>query len=235
MRTNTQTKKSNKKIKAMIIIWAMIIVFTGGTYVHGIIHSNGGEDAFEDPPPPEGGQSYALSSGYISIRELIINGAANFLKATRDLGDLSQEYELTDLNGVNITSLLVKVNAAIESMNTANSYYSQLETKANNTPYNQAVIDLLVAFDYRQFRKDYGLNKQIMNDVAEYLSCGDVRSCFTRLKNDAGSLINTLNTVKGSLEAGASPTIKSMWDLNQQVSNLNLFGQYLSRVFYEIK
>ncbi len=232
----TQTKKSNKNFTTMIIIWAMIILFTGGMYVEAIIHANTSEDAFEDPPPPpEGGQSYTASSENLSIRVLIINGATNFLKAYRDTGDFSQDYESTDLNGFNITSLLVKANAATESINTAKEYYSQLETKANNTPYNQDVIGKLETFNYRGFRIEKGLNKQIMNDVEDYLSSGDVRGVYSRFVNDSNKIIQTLEVIKTSLEAGALPEKETIWNLNQDIAVMHIFGQYITRVFEEIK
>ncbi len=52
MRTNTQTKKSKQNITTMIIIWAMIIVFTGGTYVHAYLLGNHSGGAYEDPRHP---------------------------------------------------------------------------------------------------------------------------------------------------------------------------------------
>ncbi len=166
------------KTKILIIItWAMMMIFmfTGSPYVHARLAGNHTETAFneEDPPDPSGSATVTTSTASFSIKNLIILGASEYLKASQEINRLSNEYEMIDINGVDIQSLKDAVNAAIASMESARGYYRQLVKKASQTPYNWAVIVKLLVFDYRTFRIDNGLNKQIFGEVEDYLAYGD--------------------------------------------------------------
>ncbi len=176
-----------------------------------------------------------ITSSTASIEEILINGAGSFIQANSDIHTFSKKYEMSDLEGPDFNGMYNDANDAISNLEMTAYYYSQLVSKANNTPYNETVINTLQAFDYDGFRQENGLIKPIFDDVAGYLSTGDVRGVYSRILNDINGLLNRLYTVRWLLYWGYLPDNKTMWDLNQDTGKIYLFGQYASRVFYEIK
>ncbi len=110
-------------------------------------------------------------------------------------------------------------------------YYQELEIKANHTPYNQVVINKLLAFDYDSFQEEHGLLKDVFSEVKSYLVNGDVRGIYSRTSTYFDTLINTLESIKGELNVGKVPSNSHMWNLNQVCAKAHMFGQYVARVF----
>jgi hypothetical protein len=97
------------------------------------------------------------------------------------------------------------------------------------------VIERLKTFPYEEFAKSEGLLSPVFDRVEGYLKNGDVRGVFAKIFKDINALLYQLYSIKKAVDAGTTPDIKSTWKLNQSFSEAILFGQYFSRVLYEVK
>jgi hypothetical protein len=212
----------------------LLVVFASNFPVNSMTYLNGLEDAFEEPPP-DGGSSYNSTASTHSIKDLIIYGASYFLKAGSDIDTLSERIEMTDLNQFDWTGMYNSTNNAVYNLEMMIYYYRQLISKADNTPYNQTVISKLKDLDYQSFRLNYGLNKDVFDQVEQYLSYGDVKGAFKKINININELLNRLYNIRWLIYWECLPTEKEIWDLNNDVSNYYMFGQYMTRVIYEIR
>jgi hypothetical protein len=222
------------RVKKTILLFLIGVLIFGASSIYARLHSNSSDSAFDegDGTNSTGKANLACSS---TIRELIIKGAEYFFKAHSDINVLSEKIEISDINGADYYMLWCTVNSALNNMNMARYYYQYLEIKANNTPYNQVVINKLLDFDYDSFQEENGLLKDVFSEVKSYLVNGNVRGIYIRTSIYFGSLINTLETIKEELEAGRVPDNSHMWNLNQICARSHMFGQYVARVFNVIK
>lgn len=201
--------------------------------VHARLFSNTSDSAYN------GGDGSSSTEGaklacFNTIEELIIKGAESFFKAQADINSLSEYTEISDLYGADFFTLWWAVNSALDNMNMARYYYQELENRANQTPYNQVIINKLMDFDYDSFQEQNNLIKDVFSEVKGYLKNGDVRGIYSRTTAYFDTLTNTLETIKGELYEGKVPGNAHMWDLNQECAKAHMFGQYVARVFYAI-
>ena len=201
--------------------------------VHARLFSNHSDSAYN------GGDGTSSTEGAnlacLSIEELIIKGAEYFFKAHADINWLSEKVEISAIYGTDYYTLWWAVNSALDNMNMARYYYQELQYKANNTPYNQEVINKLLAFDYDSFQEQNSLIKDVFSEVKSYLVIGDVRGVYSRTSAYFDTLTSTLETIKGKLYAGKVLDNNHMWNLNQVCAKAHMFGQYVARVFDAIK
>jgi len=213
-----------------VLIWAFIFC---AVPVHARLCGNSSDGAFA------GGDGTSSTEGAnlacLSIEELIIKGAEYFFKAQANINSLSEKVEISDLYGPDFYTLWWTVNSALDNMNIARYYYQELQYKANNTPYNQVVINKLLDFDYDSFQKQNSLIKDVFSEVKGYLEKGDVRGIYSRTSAYFDTITNTLETIKGELYAGKVPGNAHLWNLSQVCVKAHMFGQYVARIFDEIK
>jgi hypothetical protein len=220
-----------KHIILTILIGALLFSVSP---VHARMFSNNSDGAYDEGGGTGSTGEIALVRSY-TIRELIIKGAEYFFKAQADINLLSEKVEASDLNGADYYTLWCAVNSALDNMNIARYYYQELQYKANHTPYNQAAIAKLMAFDYERFQEEHDLIKDVFFEVKGYLVNGDVRGIYSRTSAYFDTLKNILEAIKGELYAGKIPTNAHMWDLNQTCAKVHMFGQYVARIFEEKK
>jgi hypothetical protein len=104
---------------------------------------------------------------------------------------------------------------------------------AEQTPYNEKVIERLMDFDYTGFMAKHGLNSIIFKDVQTFLSNGNITGMYKHIHSKFNSIISILY----SLRAETSEQIISInyiWILNELSHNTLIFGQYTARCFNEI-
>jgi hypothetical protein len=221
------------KVKHIILTVLIGVLLFSAAPVYARLCGNWSDGAFT------GGDGTGSTDGAnlacFTIEELIIKGAEYFFKAHADINWLSENVEISDIYGADYYTLWWAVNSALDNMNMARYYYQELQYKANNTPYNQVVINKLLNFDYDSFQEENGLLKDIFSEVKEYLVKGDVRGVYSRTSTYFATLKNTLEAIKGELYAGKVPSNNHMWNLNQVCAKAHMFGQYVSRIFYAIK
>ncbi|UCH93985.1 MAG: hypothetical protein JSV88_27465 [Candidatus Aminicenantes bacterium] len=219
-----------KHIILTVLIGALILIVYP---IHARMFSNSSEGAYEGGggTSSTGEANFACSN---TIKELVIKGAEYYFKAHSDINLLSEKVEISDIYGADFFTLCWAVNSALDNMNMARYYYQELQYKANRTPYNQVVINKLLAFDYDSFHEQNGLLKDVFSEVKSYLVNGDVRGIYSRTSAYFDTLINTLETIKGELYAGKVPDNAHMWNLNQTCAKVHMFGQYVARIFEAI-
>ncbi|MGD2090032.1 MAG: hypothetical protein PVH61_27900 [Candidatus Aminicenantes bacterium] len=220
-----------KHIILTVIIGALLFSVAP---VHARLHSNSSEGAFNGGDGTSSTGEATLAC-YSTIRELIIKGAEYFFKAHSNINWLSENVETSDIYGADYYTLWWAVNSALDNMNMARYYYQELQYKANNTPYNQVVINKLMDFDYDSLQEQQSLLQDVFSEVKGYLKNGDVRGVYSRTSAYFDTLKNTLEAIKGELYAGKVPANAHMWNLNQVCAKAHMFGQYVARVFEDIK
>lgn len=221
------------KAKYIILAVFMGVLLFSAAPVHARLCGNSSDGAFAGGDGTSSNEGANLAC--LSIEELIIKGAEYFFKAQANINSLSEKVEISDLYGPDFYTLWWTVNSALDNMNIARYYYQELQYKADNTPYNQVVINKLLDFDYDSFQEENGLLKDVFSEVKGYLKNGDVRGVFSRTLAYFDTLKNTLEAIKGELYAGKVPSNNHMWNLNQVCAKAHMFGQYVSRIFYAIK
>ena len=219
-----------KHIILTVLIGALLFSVTP---VHARLFGNSSDSAYNGGDGT--GSTEGANLACLSMGELIIKGAEYFFKAQTDINLLSERTEISDLYGADFYTFWWTVNSALDNVNMARYYYRELQYKADNTPYNQVVINKLPVFDYDAFQEQNNLIKDVFIEVKGYLVKGDVRGVYSRTSAYFDTLKNTLEAIKGELYAGKVPSNNHMWDLNQVCAKAHMFGQYVSRIFYAIK
>ncbi len=217
-----------KKIKKLFLksFISLFVLMGINLMSFGLIMGNFGDCGFVE----DEGKGLSIVKD-ISIKLYIIEGAGYFLNSYSDMHLFLNKVEMSELNGIDYKELRDILFRAIENMEKAKEAYYNLKQKADNTPYNQSVIDNLLSFDYKGFQKERGLNKKIFKDVESYLSKGDVRGFFTILLSNTEQILNKLYTIKESVDAEKFPEISTLWRINQDYSGTMLFGQYAAEIF----
>ncbi len=210
--------------KIILIIVLMTALFTGQLLA--FVYANHSCLAYNDCEMGEGARAAGPSIG-----GLIIEGAGYFLKSQSHILMLLNNLELSTLSGPDYPGMQALVNNALDNMEKAGETYKSLIAAAKETPYNPVVIIKLTGFDYENFEKINGLNKDIFTRVKKYLVKGDVTGLYILLESDMASIIRQLKAVKTSLDVGTLPGISLLWRLNQKYSESLLTGQYTAEVF----
>lgn len=222
------------RVKYIILFGLIGALLFSTTYVHARMFSNSSGFAFcEGDGTSSMGEAAPLC--FYTIEELVIKGAEYYFKANADINLLSEKVEISDIYGTDYFTLWWGVNSALDNMNMARYYYQELLYKANYTPYNQVVINKLQTYDYESFQEKNGVIKDILSEVEGYLKNGDVRGIYSRTATYFDTIINTLETIKGELEVKKVPDNTHMWNLNQTCAKVHMFGQYVARIFENIR
>ena len=214
--------KNNKKLALKLSVFLFVIMGIN-MMSFGLIMGNRGDCAFGG-----GGEKGG------SIKSYIIEGAGYFLNSYSDSLLFLNKIEMSETNGVDYNEIRGILYSAIENMENAKDAYSNLKQAADNTPYNQAMIDQLLSFDYTGFQSEKGMNESIFKTVESYLSKGDVRGFFTLLLSNSEQILTRLYTIKESVDTDTFPGLSNLWRVNQVFSETLFFGQYGSEVFFEI-
>jgi hypothetical protein len=168
------------------------------------------------------------------ISTYVMEAAGYFLKSQSDMFLFLNKVELSDLEGTDFTELQSIIDMVVVNMQNAQAKYSELTALADNTPYDQTVLQQLAVFDYAAFRDSKGLNSVIYNDVEAYLQVGDVRGFYQKLYLDTQQILDLLAVLKSAVYANTLPGMEDLWQANRAYANTFLFGQYAAEIFYEI-
>jgi hypothetical protein len=213
--------------KTITMIFLGIVILTVTTALsYALIMGNFAEIAFVPPVDPEDPETKS-----IPLSDSIINGAGSYLKAYSNLMLFLNRVEMADIDGVDYKEMGTILNNAVGDMEMAKEAYTGLKQSMDNTPYNPAVIDYLLAFDYKGLQEAYGLNASIFEQVGSYLGKGDVRGFFGHLLTSTGAILEQLYKMKESVDTENLPAIEDLWRINQDFSETMLFGQYAAKVF----
>lgn len=209
--------------RTVLIATLMIMIFTGNIFA--ILYVNRSCDAYNSCSPNTNG-GFAPSMG-----QMIIEGAGYFLASHADMQSFLNKIELSEINGVNYPGLQEILNSAIVNMENAAGTYKSLIQAAKETPYNQAVIDKLMKFDYRGFMKKNNLVPDIFLKVRGFLARGDVTGAYIKLKASKDAIIIQLHMIKAAIDSNLFPDVNHLYRVNQSYCETLLFGQYIAQVF----
>jgi hypothetical protein len=198
------------------------------------IYHNGSGSGYEGGSGGSSLDTGKVSSISNSIEGYIIEGAGYYLKANAGIQSLLNLVELQDMNGTDDAEMTRSVIAALDNITRARETFAKLIETAEATPYNPVVIEQLNNFAYDTFMTVNNLNPVIFNELASYLSRGDITGTFKHSYAGLCSLEKLLISIKEGLAMNQMPLLPVLWQLNETCAQTTLFGSYAARVFYEI-
>jgi hypothetical protein len=198
------------------------------------IYHNGSGSGYEGGSGGSSLDTGKVSSISNSIEGYIIEGAGYYLKANAGIQSLLNLVELQDMNGTDDAEMTRSVIAALDNITRARETFAKLIETAEATPYNPVVIEQLNHFAYDTFMTVNTLNPVIFNELASYLSRGDITGTFKHSYAGLCSLEKLLISIKEGLAMNQMPLLPVLWQLNETCAQTTLFGSYAARVFYEI-
>ena len=222
-----------KKNLILTPLVGMLILLMIPTVVMPRIFANGSGGGYDDGDGTSGNVA-GIQSQFNTIETYVIRGAGFYLKAYSDILELLNRVEESDLKGMDFNEVQQISDRALMNMYNAIYTYYYLIRRAEMTPYNEAVIKKLTAFDYDGFVEKRGLNSVVFKMVEEYLQAGDITGMYKRIYLELTAIVQTLHYVRDELYLGKLPDLSNLWRLNEQCFQTLLFGQYMARVFYAL-
>ncbi len=170
----------------------------------------------------------------MQIGSMITDGASELLQSASEAFLFMNEVEIAEQNGLNSGAALQHIDLAAAKVEQALKIFNEIIAVGSEAGYDEARINKLKAFNYKQYTIDNALSMETMARVADYLSNGDMLGFYRRHANNLETLLNILNRIKTDLLAGKLSENKVLWSLLQQYSSIMMFGNYASLVFYQI-
>jgi hypothetical protein len=226
-------KKGEKTMKriiiSMILTLSLMSVFSYGYFVLNwpcLLYdgqcetSNSSQSSFQSLSP--------------SLGELSIEAAGFFLQSNSDFQAFLKKVELSEIYTVNEAELIELINRAYENMEIAHSLYYRVWQLSKSLEHNPVVLQKLAQFDYGLILKEKRLIPSIFNEVENYLKKGNMPGVFEKIYNNTGEILQEMKTLE-SIKDTDYINIPLCWEVNQQLLESALFGQYISQIFFEIK
>jgi len=208
--------------------WILVFTLLASVTLFGVVVGNDGESAYAN-------ENEGYNIGGSKLKTLIILGAAEFLTSHANFQQFLHRVELAGTPGVNYDEWRVILNDTISHLQRSRVYYYYLITLAAGTPYNQTFIGALLYFDYRGFREEHGLNKEIFSRLELLVRAGNVTGVYEEIFAKTGEISGLLRTLKQELDKDLFPGIPLLWKINQKYFDTLLFGQYAAMIFNEVK
>ncbi len=174
-------------------------------------------------------------AGAWNIESLVEEGAGYSLEALSGYLMLLNRVEMANLKGLDYPEMLSLAEAVREKLAQAAAVYDLLAAVSLNTPYNNTVRAQLKTLDYSAIQSRYSLNPNIFREVKEYLVEGNIRGLYIKAYETMSENEGKLISVCEALEQKKLPSLHLLWEISDSLSNKLVFGQYVSRIFYEIK
>lgn len=202
-------------------------------------------------PPPLNSNQSSIQSLSPSLGQLSIDAAGFFLQSNSDYQAFLKNIELTPLiesSTVQGTNLLhvnrndgliyIKlkniIEKSIENMEMAHSLYYRVWKMSTRLERNPVILEKLAQFDYRSILEEKRLIPSIFQEVENCLKHGNMKGAFEMIYNDTGDILKGMKSINSLLEVN-SVDISQCWEVNHLIMTSQLFGQYISQVFSEIR
>jgi hypothetical protein len=169
------------------------------------------------------------------IKTYIEIGGGYYLKANSDFQKILSMVELQDIEGIDFGELRGVAISAVKNMNVAIENYTLLIEKVGATPYKDNVIQSLKDFDYDSFEIENKLNCTVYKKVKGFLKNGNVSGIYIYTHGKFLDLGELLNSIKNNIDQNKVPPIEVLWNINEELSKLSLFGSYITRVFANLE
>jgi hypothetical protein len=168
------------------------------------------------------------------LGQLIPGAAVNFLESTRDFEDFLKEVEKSELYGPNYPVLQAAVEKAIVGMENARCNYEEIVNISEDLEMDVVILEKLIAFDYDGLQSKYHLNPSIFDKVAAFCQGGDVVGIYNHTLNTINAILKNLYHIKAEIDKESLPELYIIWETGQIYFDIQMFGQYVSRIFFEI-
>jgi hypothetical protein len=168
------------------------------------------------------------------LGQLIPFAAVNLLESTRDFEDFLKEVEKSELYGPNYPVIQSIIDKAIVGMENARCKYEEIVNISKILEMDMVILEMLSEFDYESLQSKYHLNPSIFEKVAAFCQGGDVIGIYTHTVDTIDIIFENLNIIKAKLEQDSLPELYIIWETGQFYFDIQMFGQYVSRIFYEI-
>jgi hypothetical protein len=223
--------KMKKIIISMILTLSLMSI-----YCYSYFYANWNCLLYNGQCPPLNSNQSSIKSLSPSLGQLSIEAAGFFLESNSYYQSFLNKIELSEIYGVNDVELIELITRAYENLVIAHSIYYRVWQMSKNLERNMVVLDKLNKFDYRLFQKEKRLIPLIFIEVTKYLKKGNMPGAFEKIYNDTGEIIKMMVSLKSLMEANSVDiSISLCWEVNQRLLVSELFGQYISQVFSEIK
>jgi len=217
-----------------IIISMILTLSLMSVYCYGFIYANWPCLLYNAQCPPKGSSQSSIQSIPPTLGQLSIDAAGFFLQSNSDYQAFLKKVELSEIFGVNYEKLKELINSAIENMEMAHSRYYRVWQISNKLERNPLVLEKLNQFDYGLILEEKRLIPSIFSEVEKFLKPGNMPGAFEKIYNDTGDILQTMISLKSLLDSN-SIDIPLCWELNQRLLESEIFGQYISQVFGEIR
>jgi hypothetical protein len=218
-------------IISMILTLSLMSVFSFGRF-----YANWPCLLYDGQCPPDNSNQSSIQIQNLSpsLGQLSIDAAGYFLKSNSDFQSYLKKVELAEIYGVNDEELMELITSAIDNMEMAHSLYYRVWEMSKSLERNPVVLQKLTQFDYGLFQVEKKLIPSIFNEVEKFLKPGNMTEAFEEIYNDTGEILQGMKSLKTLLETNFID-IPKCWEVNQLLLKSQLFGQYISQVFSEIK
>ncbi len=228
-----KTKKGEKTMKRCII--SLIITLSlMSVYCYGWIYANWPCLLYHGQCVPINSNKSSSQNLSPSLGQLSIDAAGFFLQANSDYQAFLKKIELAEIYGENDEEIKELITGAIENMEMAHSKYYRVWQISKKLERNPVVLEKLIQFDYGLILEEKRLIPSIFSEVEKFLKPGNMPGAFEKIYNDTGEILKGMKTLKSIKEANYID-IPLCWEVNQRLLESELFGQYISQVFSEIK
>jgi hypothetical protein len=168
------------------------------------------------------------------LGQLIPDAAVSFFESTRDFEDFLKEMEKSELYGPNYPVLHDAIEKAIDGMENARCKYKEIVNISEGLEMDMVILEKLNEFDYESLQSKYHLNPSIFEKAAAFCQGGDIIGIYTHTLDTINAILENLNRIKATLEKESLPELYIIWQTGQLYFESEMFGQYVSRIFYEI-
>ncbi len=212
-----------------LIIGGLLALFLSVNIFPRLYH-NGSGSGYNESGTTE--SSYGTAN---AIEIYVEEAAGHFFNAYAEILRFSNRFELQDQKGFDFNEWRLVLGEAANHTKKAITVYRKLIETAEKTPYNWRVIYQLWFFDYNTFMRINRLNPTIFEGVAYYLSMGDITGFYMRTYDRLNRLEGMIEALLKDVSLNQMPPLKEIWKLNEYFSETLTAGQYVARVFYEIR
>jgi hypothetical protein len=168
------------------------------------------------------------------LGKLIPGAAVNFLESCGDFEDFLKEVEKSELYGPNYPVLQSAIEKAIVGMENARCKYEEIVNLSESLEMDMVILEKLNQFDYDSLQSKYNLNPSIFEKAASFCQGGEIRGIYKYTFDAIDTILENLNRIKATLEQESLPELYIIWETGQLYFESEMFGQYVSRIFYEI-
>ncbi len=167
--------------------------------------------------------------------EFIIQGASYYLQSYSDFLLLLNESETGLIKGFDLTRAQQVIESGLDKLRVSEENYLLALAIIKKTVFDEAWLKALSAFDYERLAAERHLYPQVINQVAAFLTKGDVAGLYQQMADNLEGMITNLQALKEKAQEGILPGMEALRTLYRQYSDFMTSGYYASLVFSTVK